>query len=509
MSFHVRRIEKEKKPLPWRRMAGFVLVLWRPVLAFTQKVYAAQKKKHEKEVRAKRLFTLSFASIAAAVILILTVSLLFKVGAISLSSLMESTGAELAVDETGATNILLFGQGNEDHDGIDLTDTIMVASIGHSGGKPNAVLLSLPRDLYFLHPEKMEAGRLNTFWRDHRITLQREGKSREEASILALKEVAKEVGIALNIPMHYAVKVDFTAFEDIVDAFGGVDITVPEAIDDLEYPGPNFTFEPFHIKAGLQHMDGATALKYARTRHASSDFDRSARQQVILQALSEKAKASGLLTKPRKISELLSILSEHMESDLSLREMISLGSLGMDLPRENIVSMQLNNVNGLYGEQLFPGGFLYAPPRDLFEGASVLLPVSIPEFPVTWKQVHLFSSFLFGKRELYLQKPAITVFNAGAVEGSARKVGNELIKFGFNVEHIGNLPGQEKYETSFLSKNSANLSEEAFTFFSTLFSMEELALPADAKVEGNDIAIVLGKDFTFRPLQDLASPPSP
>jgi LCP family protein required for cell wall assembly len=504
VSFHARRIDDKKRrrknPVEWRKALGVGVLLARPLLAFGKQVKKKVEERHEKEARAKRLLTLSFASILVVVILALALALLIKVGAVSLSTIAEKSGAPLLADSAGVTNILLMGQGNEDHDGIDLTDTIMVASIDHS----SVVLLSLPRDLYFLHTEKMGAAKLNTFWRDYRITLQREGKPREQASMLSLKEVTKEVGVALNLPMHYAMKVDFTAFEEIVDALGGVDIEVPEAIDDLEYPGLNYSFEPFHIEAGLQHMDGKTALKYARTRHTSSDFDRSARQQVILQALSEKARSSGFLTKPRKISALLSILSEHLETDLTLREMISLAGIGMELPRENVVSMQLNNVNGLYGEPIWPGGFLYAPPRDLFEGAAVLLPVSIPEFPVTWKQIHLFSNYLFHHRTLYLKKAGIAVFNAGAPDGTARKLAGELTKFGFEVTHVGNLPGKQKVDTSFLTKNASSMPREHVTFFSDLFSLKESPLPEDAKAEGGDLSIVLGKDFTFKPFQELA-----
>lgn len=514
----MRRIDKKRrKPLEWQKALRLALLLGRPLIAFGKKVKKRVEEKKMKEMRGNRLLTLSFASIVAVVILALTLALLLKVGAVSLSSMMEKTGTTLVADSAGLTNILLMGQGNEDHDGIDLTDTIMVVSIDpqcFDGACPepgrraqhdrgSVALLSLPRDLYFLHTEKMGPGKLNTFWRDYRITLQREGKPREQASLLSLREVAKEVGTALNLPIHYVVKVDFTAFEEIVDALGGVDIEVPEAIHDLEFPGPNYTFEPFHLEAGLQHLDGALALKYARTRHTSSDFDRSARQQVILQALAEKARSSGLLTKPRKISELLSILSEHIETDLTLREMITLAGIGMELPRERVMTLQLNDVNGLYGEQLYPGGLLYAPPRDQFEGAFVLLPVSIPEFPVTFRQMHLLSHLFFQNRELYLRKAGITVFNAGAPEGSARKVARELTKFGFEVTSVGNLPGKQKFDTSFLTKNSSLLTEEYTGFFSSLLSLEEVPLPEDAKAEGGDLAIVLGKDFTFHPFQEL------
>ncbi|MEK7136688.1 MAG: LCP family protein, partial [Patescibacteria group bacterium] len=296
MSFSVRRLEeprRKRRTIPWQKMLALTLLLTRPLAAFVRKM---EKKRQGKE-RWKRFLTVGTAIIVGASILLVAFALLVRIGALSLSSFANITGAPLQAD-SGTTNILLLGQGNEDHDGIDLTDTIMVASIDGDG--KSVVLLSLPRDLYFLHADSLtiKKGKLNALWRDERIALRRAGLERREASLKALQGVAHEVGEALGIPVHYTVKVDFTAFEQIIDALGGIDIAVPEAMDDMEYPGPNYTFEPFHIAAGLQNLDGAAALKYARTRHTSSDFDRSARQQQILQALNEKAKSSGLLKKP-------------------------------------------------------------------------------------------------------------------------------------------------------------------------------------------------------------------
>ena len=72
---------------------------------------------------------------------------------------------------------------------------------------------------------------------------------------------------------------------DVVDAVGGVDITVAQAIHDDAYPTDDYGIQTVDIPAGRQHMDGDTALKYARTRHQDSDFGRIARQQQVLSAV--------------------------------------------------------------------------------------------------------------------------------------------------------------------------------------------------------------------------------
>lgn len=501
MSFRIRRLEAHREPrfLRLKRIAALAFLVLQPLYALGRKL----REKREREQRMKRVVALVVAAVIAASIVLLTSSLLLRIGAFSLSSILERTGTSLASDE-GRTNILLLGQGDITHDGIDLTDSIMVMSLDPRETQ-SVVFLSLPRDLYFLHTERLQLGKgkLNSLWRDERILLQKEGKEREEASMLALQKLAKETGQALDIPMHYAVKVDFTAFEKIVDALGGIDLEVPETIHDTEFPGPNYTYETFHIDAGLQHLDGVTALKYARTRHTSSDFDRSARQQLILQAAARKAQEGGMLRKPRKIWKLLSIVSDHLETDLTAREMITLAKTAAGLSRDRIIAMQLNDVNGLYGEQLLPGGLLYAPPRELFEGASILLPVSIPEFPVQWKQVQMLSALLMQERKLYLERPQIAVLNAGAPEGSARRVARELIKFGLEVSSVGNFPGKQEFEQSFVARATAR-GEAAAVFFSTLLSLPEKPLPTSPTLEdAGDVTIVLGTDFTFSPFQDL------
>jgi anionic cell wall polymer biosynthesis LytR-Cps2A-Psr (LCP) family protein len=80
-------------------------------------------------------------------------------------------------------------------------------------------------------------------------------------------------------------ELDFTGFVAVIDALGGLELEVPETIVDDHYPTPDYGVTTITIPAGRQHMDGATALIYARTRHADSDFRRSQRQQQLLRAL--------------------------------------------------------------------------------------------------------------------------------------------------------------------------------------------------------------------------------
>lgn len=76
--------------------------------------------------------------------------------------------------------------------------------------------------------------------------------------------------------------IDFAGFKDIINILGGISIDVPESILDREYPDNNWGYMTFQVQKGLQNFDGDTALKYARSRHSTSDFDRSNRQQLII-----------------------------------------------------------------------------------------------------------------------------------------------------------------------------------------------------------------------------------
>lgn len=464
----------------------------------------------------KRVLVVLVAVFCAALLFAGTAKALISLKILSLQNFVSVAGSDLPKDAHGHTNILLLGQGDAGHDGVDLTDTIMVASLDPIKTK-SVVLMSLPRDLYFLDTVHMGKGRINSLYRDYKIVLKREGKTEEEASKLAMQELADEVGNALNIEIHHSVKVDFIGFVQAVDAIGGIDIVVPETLVDTEYPGPDYTYETFSIEAGPQHIDGETALKYARSRHSTSDFDRSRRQQQILKAIADKVKSEGLLTRPGQIMDLLDIMNEHVESTLELRSMVSLAGAAKELDQSKLMSMQLNTENGLYGAFSEPGGLLYNPPRDQFGGAAVLLPVSVPEDPVTWDRLQLLTDLLVHRREVAVEKAPIRIYNAGAAPGSAKRLGGELIRFGFNVAAMENSPNDEDKPESVIEGREDSPTWQAL---SSMLNMDARPLPSpqpsSAMPEGMEdesmvavepITIELGSEYEYAPLKTSSSAP--
>lgn len=506
MSFTVRKLsDKSKGGRVWADRIAAALTIAQPLMG----LYHSWKDRHDRERKRdrrigalKRTLTILIAVLVAFMMLASIGRAMISVRGIGLSSVLSVAGAELPTDENGFTNLLLMGQGDAGHDGKNLTDTVMVASIDPK--TQSVVMLSLPRDLYFLSTEKMGKGKLNTMYRDFRSYLIfQKGMDPEEAGKEALKTLADEIGTNLGIEIHHTVKVDFIAFTRAVDIIGGVDIDVPYRIEDLEYPDENYGYDPFIIEPGLRHLDGATALKYARSRHTTSDFGRSARQQQLLGAMAEKAKKEGVLKDAGAITSFMNIMKENVETTMTLRELIGAAELGQKIDRSNIVTMQLNDRNALYDYIIEPGGMLYTPPRDLFEGASVLLPVSIPEYPVTWKQPRTLAELLFRNRGIYLEKPTVSVLNAGAPPGSANRLANELIRYGFDVPVVENGETAKREDSMIIT---APEPDPAISFFNILLDMPTLPAPADLPVEQrNRITVILGTDYRYTPLQDLVS----
>ncbi len=228
---------------------------------------------------------------------------------------------------TERVNILVMGIDQREHEqGPWRTDTMLVLTIDPatmSGG-----MLSIPRDLWVPIPG-YEEGRINTAHYIGELDDYPGG-----GSALA----AKTVQYNLGVPIHHYVRVNFTAFEQLVDLIGGVDVYVEDEIVDSTYPDGAYGYDPLYISAGWQHFDGEMALKYARTRHtAGGDFDRAKRQQQVILAVFERVTRPDLLPQlaPRA-SELWRTLQGSMATELTLDEVLALAQLASEVDSDNI-----------------------------------------------------------------------------------------------------------------------------------------------------------------------------
>lgn len=229
--------------------------------------------------------------------------------------------ADVKTEGDSRINILLAGIGGPGHAGSDLSDTLEIYSIDPINN--TVAVLSVPRDLYVTLPDGSH-GRINAINTEGAQYCIKNGCAAGVDSGGAAMEGA--IGKLLGININYFVRLNFKGFQQMVDALGGVDVTVPARLRDPLYPcpDPSSAFCPIDIKAGAQHFDGATALKYARSRETSSDFDRAARQQLIIAAIRDKGLRLGILANPSKITQLTGILGQNIKTDIQPTDLSTL-----------------------------------------------------------------------------------------------------------------------------------------------------------------------------------------
>jgi len=232
----------------------------------------------------------------------------------------------------GRINILLLGYGGANHPGGNLTDSIEVLSIDPDD--KSLAMLSIPRDLYLTVKNPSYAGKINTVY-------DLGNKQTKEGGANLMKQ---EVGTILDLPIHYYIGADFTGFKKAVDTIGRIDVYVDKDIYDPLYPAADMIhYQTFKISAGQHHMDGDTALKYARSRETSSDFDRSARQQKVIAAFKDKLISSGALNDPAKIASLVNIAGQNIKTDLSPDEIKALAKIIKDINKNKVVFKVLSD----------------------------------------------------------------------------------------------------------------------------------------------------------------------
>ncbi|RJO61416.1 LytR family transcriptional regulator [candidate division WS5 bacterium] len=309
---------------------------------------------------------------------------------------------KLKGEAEGRINILLLGMGGENHPGGTLTDTIMVASI-----KPDTkevAMLSIPRDLY-VEVDGHGEDKINAA---HALG---EQKGSGEGMALAAETVSK----TLDIPIHYTVRVDFEGFSKIIDAVDGVDVDVKEDLYDPYYPDGG----SYYVEAGQHHMNGEEALKYARSRKTTSDFDRAKRQQQIMGAVKAKVLTADTLLNPTKMGEILGALGDHIKTDMQVWEGQRLAQMFKDVDQGKIISRVLDNSDD--GPLVSSNAY----------GAYVLLPRS-----GNFEEVQNIAKNIFTNSNLWDEAAKVQVQNATGSSGQAKKASDRISGMGLKIEDI-------------------------------------------------------------------------
>lgn len=252
-------------------------------------------------------------------------------GALTTQKETDFTLAQLKKDGDSRVNILLLGKGGDGHDGGNLTDSIQLLSVDIFNNTVS--IMGIPRDLYA--DTKYSKSKINAVYSAAESTQKGAGGK-------AIKDL---VGTMTDTTIHYFALIDFTGLTDMVDAIGGITVNVPKAIKDTEYPADDGSdhYVTFQLAAGVQHMDGKLALKYVRSRHSTSDFDRLGRQQQVIAAIKDKALSAGIVTNPTKLSRLMEAIANNFRTDMTPREVTLLFERVSKIDKTNISSIVLGN----------------------------------------------------------------------------------------------------------------------------------------------------------------------
>jgi LCP family protein required for cell wall assembly len=215
-------------------------------------------------------------------------------------------------------NVLLTGVDTGPGRNHALTDTMILVSLDPVG--ETVTMISVPRDMV-----DVPLGDGNVFGPKLNSLQSYAASHPDEFEDGGSGALSKAIGALLGVPVHYTAEVDLAGFVSMIDAVGGVDVTVAKPLADPNYGG--FGVGPgWSIKPGDHHLDGAEALAYARIRKSAgeSDFTRAGRQQQVLLALRDAAVSEDLLF---SLPRLLGAVGDTIRTDLPPSRLPELAAL--------------------------------------------------------------------------------------------------------------------------------------------------------------------------------------
>jgi polyisoprenyl-teichoic acid--peptidoglycan teichoic acid transferase len=314
--------------------------------------------------------------------------------------------------QTEPVTILLLGLDRRPDDTTPpRTDTMILVRVDPITKKVG--MLSIPRDLWVTIPGLNEAtkDRINAaygYGEDNHIP----------GGGPAMAKAAIKYNFGINV--DYFAEVDFNGFQKIVDTLGGINVDVPKPLVDNQFPQGNNVMRIL-IPAGIQHMDGTTALEYARSRHQDSDLGRNRRQQQVLLAIKEKA--LDIPNTLSKIDQLLGDLRGSIRTDLNSDQILSLAMLAPSISGGNITEASIGT--DMVTETILPD-----------TGADVLIP--------NWDKIRPLVAQLFGGSSIALEAARIQVLNGTSTVGLATHTAQSLRDKGFNVVGTDNTTAHAK-----------------------------------------------------------------
>ncbi|MBI4021814.1 MAG: LCP family protein [Candidatus Andersenbacteria bacterium] len=408
-----------------------------------------------------------------------------------LKDLLFSASSTLAGEADGRINVLLIAVGGAGHKGEDLADTIMIASL-----KPQnmqAALLSIPRDLYVQVPGQEFYSKINA--------VHAYGESLDKGSgPRLLRQVTEDI---TGLPIHYYIRADFTAFKAIVDAVGGVNITIPNTFYDY--------WHKISFPAGTEKMNGERALAFVRARYIEGaeggDFKRAARQQQVLLALREKIFSVQTAVDFTRANAILNSLSQNIRTDMALREMKRFYELArlIEPPqvRTNVLTSGESGpltgtteiLSGVPASVLRPRTGNYSEIRQIAQNIFIALPTAAtasPAPPTPSPKTPTPSATPILKDAIPETKPSLEIRNGTTITGLAKRVSGMLQAEGYQIAAVGNAAART-LTTSTVYANTTQQTVPAQQIADLLQAQSATGFPANEE-SAADVLILLGTD---------------
>lgn len=368
-------------------------------------------------------------------------------------------------DGKGRVTILVMGLDYGDWDpgraGPPRSDTMILLTVdpvSHTAG-----MLSIPRDLWVTIPGIEGEHKINTAHRFGEYYKMPGG-----GPGLAMRTVER----LLEVPINFYAIIDFYAFEDFIDELGGVEVDVPYEIKvDPIGPGNTVVLQP-----GTQHLDGPTALAYARNRYtAGGDFDRADRQQQVILAIRERALRLQALPKLiLKAPRLYRQLNAGIHTNMTLQQAIKLAWLVRDIQPGDIQRAVIGN-----------GAVIYDTAED---GQAIFRPI-LERIQALRDQIF---TGLTTEELIAAENARITIVNESGDPELGKLTFDYLKEMGLNV--IESIPGEEQRDLTRLVDKADNPSTLRRLIDLLQVQPSEIYIQYDLDA-GTDMFIYLGADW--------------
>jgi len=378
--------------------------------------------------------------------------------------------SKLNGEDEDRVNFLLTGQGGAGHEGPYLTDTIILGSVKPSNGE--VVMISIPRDFLVQIPGDgwYKINSINAFGET--------GPDKNGSELLA-----KTIENVFGVPIHYFLRVDFSAFEKLIDEVGGITVCVDKTFTDNLFPTEDYLTKTVSFEAGCQKMNGQTALVFARSRHGNngegSDFARASRQQKILVGLKNKVFNWKTVFNPNLLYSIFNLTSKNIQTNVAKGELPTFINLAGKIADKEVRHVVLNDS---------PEGLLKS--STTAEGAYVLVPRS-----GDYSQLReLFNNVFEGQAGNGAAK--ILMLNGTVIEGFGKRLGDLLIALNFRVLETKNAPTQD-YKKTIIYKMNDEKNPETQKTLSTILKGEIItsvppAISLTASSTNPDFVVILG-----------------